>query len=33
MTLRKEEDTLISRRKLWVALCGELALEEALDLS
>jgi hypothetical protein len=21
------------RRKLWIALCGELALEEALDLS
>jgi hypothetical protein len=27
------EDTLIWRRKLWIALCGELALEEALDLS
>jgi hypothetical protein len=23
----------IRRRKLWIALCGELALEEALDLS
>ena len=33
MTLRKEEDTLIWRRKLWIALCGELALKEALDLS
>jgi hypothetical protein len=25
---RKGEDTLIWRRKLWIALCGELALEE-----
>jgi len=33
MTLRKGEDTLICRRKLWIALCEELALEEALDLS
>jgi hypothetical protein len=33
MTLRKGEDTLIRRRKLWIALCGEFALEEALDLS
>jgi hypothetical protein len=32
MTLRKEVDTLILKRKLWIALCGELALEEALDL-
>jgi len=32
-TLRKGEDTLIWRRKLWIALCGELALEKALDLS
>jgi len=31
--LKKWEDTLIWRRKLWIALCGELALEEALDLS
>jgi hypothetical protein len=31
--LKEREDTLISRRKLWIALCGELALEEALDLS
>jgi hypothetical protein len=30
---RKGEDTLIGRRKLWIALYGELALEEALDLS
>ena len=33
MTLRKGEDTPIRKRKLWIALCGELALEEALDLS
>jgi len=33
MTLRKGEDTLISKRKFWIAVCGELALEEALDLS
>jgi hypothetical protein len=33
MTLRKGEDTLISRRRRWIALYGELALEEALDLS
>jgi len=33
MTLTKGEDTLISRRKLYIALCGELVLEEALDLS
>jgi hypothetical protein len=33
MTLRKGEDTLIWKRKLWIALCGEFALEEALDLS
>jgi hypothetical protein len=33
MTLGKGEDTVIWRRKLWIALCGELALEEALDLS
>ena len=33
MTLRKGEDTVIWKRKLWIALCGELALEEALDLS
>jgi hypothetical protein len=33
MTLRKGEDTLILKRKLWIALCGEFTLEEALDLS
>jgi hypothetical protein len=33
MTLRKGEDTLICKRKLYVALRGELALKEALDLS
>jgi hypothetical protein len=33
MTLRKGEGILISKKKLWIALCGELALEEALDLS
>jgi hypothetical protein len=33
MTLSKEEDSLNLRRKLWIALCGELALEEVLDLS
>ena len=33
MTLRKGEDTLIWRRKLYIALCEELVLEEALDLS
>jgi hypothetical protein len=27
-----QEDTLIWKRKLWIALCGELALEEALNL-
>jgi hypothetical protein len=32
MTLIKGEDTLMCRRKLWIALCGELAMEEALDL-
>jgi len=31
--LMKGEDTLFGRRKLWIALCGEFALEEALDLS
>jgi hypothetical protein len=29
----KLPDSLISKRKLWIALFGELALEEALDLS
>jgi hypothetical protein len=33
MTLRKGEDTLIRKRKLWIALYIELALEEALDMS
>jgi hypothetical protein len=33
MSLRKAEDTLICRMKLFLALCKELALEEALDLS
>ena len=33
MTLRTEEDTLIWRRKLWIAVCGGIVLEEALDLS
>ena len=33
MTLRKGEDTLIWKMKLWIALCGELTLDEALDLS
>ena len=33
MTLRTEEDTLIRRRKLWVAICGGIILEEALNLS
>ena len=33
VTLRKGENTLISKRELWIALCGELALEEALHLS
>jgi flagellar biosynthesis regulator FlaF len=33
MTLRKGEDTLIWKRKLWIALYGDLALEEALGLS
>jgi hypothetical protein len=31
--LKEREDTLIWKRKLWIALFGELALEEALDLS
>ena len=33
MTLRTGEDTLIWRRKFWIALCGGIVLEEALDLS
>jgi hypothetical protein len=31
--LKERRGSLISKRKLWIALCGELALEEALDLS
>jgi hypothetical protein len=33
MTLRRGEDTLILRRKLWIALCGGIVLEEVLNLS
>jgi hypothetical protein len=33
MTLRKQEDTGSRRRKLKIALFGELSLEEAIDLS
>jgi hypothetical protein len=33
MTLRTGEDTVIWRRKLQIALCGGIVLEEALDLS
>jgi hypothetical protein len=33
MTLRKQEDTGSWRRKLKIALFGELSLEEAIDLS
>ena len=33
MTLRTGEDTLIWRRRLWIALCGGIVLEEVLDLS
>ena len=33
MTLRTGEDTLICKRRLWIALCGGTVLEEALDLS
>jgi len=33
MTLRTEEDILIWRRRLWIALCGGIVLEEALYLS
>jgi len=31
--LKEGEDTLIWKRRLWIALCEELALEKALDLS
>jgi hypothetical protein len=30
---RKLLDDLKESRKLWIAICGELAMEEALDLS
>ena len=33
MTLRTEEDTLIWRRKLWIAICGGIVLEKTLNLS
>ena len=33
MTLRTEEGTLIWRRKLWIAVCGGIVLEEALNMS
>jgi len=33
MTSRTGEDILIWRRRLWIALCGGIVLEEALDLS
>jgi hypothetical protein len=33
MTLREREDAINSNRKHQIALCGELALEEAMDLS
>jgi len=33
MTLRTGEDILIWRSRLWIALCGGIVLEEALDLS
>ena len=33
MTLRAGEDTLIWKRRLWIAICGGIVLKEALDLS
>jgi hypothetical protein len=33
MTLSSREDTGYSKRKNQIALCGELALEEVMDLS
>jgi hypothetical protein len=33
MTLRKGEDAENGSRKQYIALCGELALGEAMDLS
>jgi len=32
-TIRKREDTGNWKRKHWIVLCGELALEEAVDPS
>jgi hypothetical protein len=31
--IKEGEDTLIRRRNLWITICGELALEEAFDMS
>jgi hypothetical protein len=33
MTLRKREDTGNWKKKHWIALCAEFALEKAMDLS
>jgi hypothetical protein len=33
MTLRKMADTVNCKKKYQIALCGELAFEEAMDLS
>jgi hypothetical protein len=33
MILNKRKDTVNENRKLLIALCGELAVEEAVDLS
>jgi len=33
MTLKKREDTVNWKRKPYLALCGELALEVAMELS
>jgi hypothetical protein len=33
MALRKREDTGNCKRKHYIALCGELVLEEAADMS
>jgi len=33
MTLRKKKDTGNWKRKHYIALCGELALEETMDMS
>jgi hypothetical protein len=32
MTLREREDTGNLKKKRWIALCGEFALEEAVEL-